>query len=84
MCHESINNKPGRLADRQALTATLPEHRGMAGRESCRMQMRLQMQDRASRQAHDSRALIPCADYDCARWRVMRFPGAMEVCVLEV
>ena len=44
MCHESINNKPGRLADRQALTATLPEHRGMAGRESCRMQMRLQMQ----------------------------------------
>lgn len=56
MCHESINNKPGRLADRQALTAMLPEHRGMAGRESCRMQMRLQMQDRASRQAHDSRA----------------------------
>jgi len=41
-------------------------------------------QDRASRQAHDSRALIPCADYDCARWRVMRLPGAMEVCVLEV
>jgi hypothetical protein len=31
--------------ERQALTATLPEHRGhgMAGRESCRMQMRLQM-----------------------------------------
>jgi hypothetical protein len=39
-----VNRQETWQAGRQALTATLPEHRGMAGRESCRMQMRLQMQ----------------------------------------
>jgi hypothetical protein len=71
-----VNRQETWQAGRQALTATLPRTswHGRTGE--------LQDADAVADAGHDSRTLIPCADYDCARggWRVMRLrlPGAMD------
>lgn len=79
MCHESM--------DRINLAAWETSTDGHAPRTAWHGRTgELQDADAVADAGHDSRTLIPCADYDCARggWRVMRLPGGMEVCVLKV
>lgn len=81
MCHESINKI--NLEAWQTSTDGHAPRTSWHGRTG-----ELQDANAVADAGHDSRTLVPCADYDCARggWRVMRLrlPGAMEVCVLEV